>query len=139
MGFRASLAYLWALPNTLLGLLFGVVFLALGGRARLVAGVIEFSGGLLGHLLSQAPPSFGFCAITFGHAVLGTSRRELARVRAHERVHVRQYERWGPFFIPAYLMSSLWQALRGRRPYLDNMFEREAYGHEPRRGIFGNR
>jgi hypothetical protein len=49
-------------------------------------------------------------------------------VRAHEQVHVRQYERWGPLFVPAYLLSSLVELLRGRRPYRDNWFEREAYG-----------
>ena len=46
---------------------------------------------------------------------------------------MRQYERWGPFFIPAYLLSSLVQLLRRRDPYLDNRFEREAYGGRPPR------
>ena len=40
---------------------------------------------------------------------------------------MRQYERWGPLFGPAYLLSSLVQLARGRRPYWDNHFEREAY------------
>lgn len=120
--------YLWASPNTALGMLAGLGVLLLGGRARLVAGVIEFSGGLLAHAFARAPGSFRFCAITFGHAVLGLNEAELARTRAHEHVHVRQYESWGPFFLPAYLLSSLWQMLRGRRPYRDNFFEREAYG-----------
>jgi hypothetical protein len=47
-------------------------------------------------------------------------------------VHVRQYERWGPLFVPAYLLSSLVELLRGRRPYRDNWFEREAYGKTAR-------
>jgi hypothetical protein len=42
-------------------------------------------------------------------------------------VHVRQYERWGPFFIPAYLLCSVWLMLRGYNAYLDNPFEVEAY------------
>jgi hypothetical protein len=42
-------------------------------------------------------------------------------------VHVRQYERWGPAFLPAYLLSSLLQLLRGRNPYRENHFERQAY------------
>jgi hypothetical protein len=41
-------------------------------------------------------------------------------------VHVRQYERWGPLFVPAYLVSSLVLWLRGRDPYWDNPFEVEA-------------
>ena len=40
---------------------------------------------------------------------------------------MRQYERWGPFFLPAYLLSSLLQLLRGRHPYRENHFERQAY------------
>jgi hypothetical protein len=48
-------------------------------------------------------------------------------VRQHERVHVRQYERFGVFFFPLYLGSSGLQLMRGRNPYLDNAFEREAY------------
>jgi hypothetical protein len=127
------LRYLWALPNTLLGALLGLICLALGGRMRIVDGVMEFSGGRIGLALLKAPPSLRFSAITFGHVVLGVSRKELARVRAHEHVHVRQYERWGPLFIPAYLLSSAWEALRGRNPYLDNVFEREAYGRTQRR------
>jgi hypothetical protein len=47
--------------------------------------------------------------------------------RAHERVHVRQCERWGIFFLPAYLGGSLWAAMRGGDPYRDNPFEREAF------------
>ena len=57
----------------------------------------------------------------------------LSSLRAHEQVHVRQYERWGLFFVPAYLVSSLWQLLRGRHIYRDNCFEREAFGAEIKR------
>jgi hypothetical protein len=46
--------------------------------------------------------------------------------RRHERVHVRQYERWGPLFIPLYLGASAWALVNGRDPYCDNPFEREA-------------
>ena len=38
----------------------------------------------------------------------------------------RQAERWGPFFLPAYVLASLAVGLRGRRWYLDNPFEIEA-------------
>jgi hypothetical protein len=44
---------------------------------------------------------------------------------------VRQYERWGAFFIPAYLLSSLVQLARGRDPYRENHFERQAYAEAP--------
>ena len=69
----------------------------------------------------------GASAMTLGHVVLGRDRQLLDATRAHERVHVRQCERWGPLFIPAYLIASALVLLRGGRPYEDNPFEREAY------------
>lgn len=125
--------YIWASPNTALGACAGLMVVALGGRARIQAGAVEVSGGLLARGLGAQSGSWRFCAITFGHVIVGINQAELDKVRAHEHVHVRQYERWGPFFLPAYMLSSLWQVLRGRRAYLDNAFEREAYGVERRR------
>jgi hypothetical protein len=98
--------------------------LALGGKVRAVRGVAEFSGGLLASWVAGA---LGFNAITFGHVILGVNEAGLAAVRSHEHVHVRQYEAWGPFFLFAYVASSAWQLLRGRRMYRDNFFERQAY------------
>ena len=66
--------------------------------------------------------------MTLGHVVLGRDRASLERSRGHERVHVRQCERWGPLFLPAYGMASLIVKLRGGDAYRDNPFEREAYG-----------
>jgi hypothetical protein len=118
------LAYAWAAPYSLLGLLLGLPAMLFGGRAQIREGAVEFwPGARLPGL--RAP--FGFTAITFGHVILGMDEATLAAVRAHEQVHVRQYERWGPLFVPAYLLSSLVQLLRGRRPYRDNRFEREAF------------
>ena len=39
--------------------------------------------------------------------VLGIDEFWLNETRAHERVHVRQYEHWGPLFIPAYLGAAV--------------------------------
>ncbi len=58
--------------------------------------------------------------------MLAVDRPALDRTRAHERVHVRQYERWGPLFLPAYLAASLCAVARGRHAYFGNCFEREA-------------
>ena len=55
----------------------------------------------------------------------------LDRSRAHERVHVRQCERWGPLFIPAYLLASAVLWCQGRDFYEENPFEREAYAACP--------
>jgi hypothetical protein len=123
-------AYLWASPNSGLGVLIGLVMLCSGGRARYHAGTAEFSGGAAGRLVERLPARCRFSAITFGHVILAISESQLAGVRGHEHVHVRQYERWGPFFLPAYLLSSAWQLLCGRCMYRDNMFEVAAYAVE---------
>jgi hypothetical protein len=121
------LAILWASPWTLFGLANGLVALATGGRVRRVGRVLEFSGGWAALFLKTLPLVAGASAVTFGHAILGRSPDALDHARAHELVHVRQYERWGPIFVPAYLgcWAILW--LRGKNPYLDNPFEREAF------------
>lgn len=46
----------------------------------------------------------------------------------HELVHVRQYELWGPLFVPIYLIVSLWARTRGGNAYRDNRFEVAARG-----------
>jgi hypothetical protein len=68
----------------------------------------------------------GFDAMTLGHAILGRSSLLLDLVRDHEQVHVRQAERWGPVFIPAYLVASVLAWRRGGHYYRDNWFERDA-------------
>ena len=122
------LVYLWVFPGSLVGLMLTPLALVSGGRARVVEGVLEVHGGWVTRLLSKP---FWVCgpiaAITLGHVVLGCDEWTLERTRRHERVHVRQYERWGPFFIPAYLLASLWLMLRGYDAYRDNPFEVEAY------------
>ena len=101
--------------------------LLLGGRARLVDGVVEASGGSLGAWVASPAASCPFRAMTLGHIVLGADDRTLEAARRHEQVHVRQYEQWGPFFLPAYIASSAWQVICGRRCYRDNWFERQAF------------
>jgi hypothetical protein len=120
----------WAAPYSALGLALGLAELLSGGRAQVHQGAVEFCGGWLGRLAARLPPPFSFSAITLGHVILGIDRATLAEVRAHEQVHVRQYERWGVFFGPAYLASSAIQLARRRRPYLDNHFEREAHASD---------
>lgn len=127
-------AYLWASPATCIGLLFVVPTLLSGGRCRIISGVIEVHGGLTAHWLAGGcTSSRSWSAMTLGHVVLGRDERCLASSRVHERVHVRQYERWGVLFFPAYLLLSLCAWLRGGDMYFDNAFEREAFnaGREP--------
>jgi hypothetical protein len=126
------LCYLWAGPASCLGLLLAALGVAAGGRIARHTGALEAEGRLLAWgLLHLTLLEGGVSAITFGHVVLGRSRVALDATRAHERVHVRQYERWGPLFIPLYLAASLWAAARGGHAYYDNPFEREAMAEEP--------
>lgn len=123
------LLFIWASPATLLGLIVGTIGLATGGHARRVGRTLEFHGGFVTWLLARCPVNP--LALTLGHAILGRSGDALDRARPHELVHVRQYERWGPFFIPAYLLCSLVLFIRRRDPYRGNPFERQAYREVP--------
>lgn len=115
-------AYSWALPYTLTGIAIGLL---LGGRFKRVEGVIEIHGPLIAAVLNRFyVPAM---AMTFGHVVFGQTPAALESTRAHERVHVRQYERWGIAFVPAYLVISAFLYMRGRDGYRENPFEVEAF------------
>src|SRR5688572_18058135 len=112
--------YLWALPASGIGLVLAMLALW-RGRLRVTDGVVEAHGPLLRWPMTHLGLlRGGIAAITFGHVVLGQDARALADTRSHERVHVRQYERWGIVFLPAYLGASLFAAIRGQDPYVDN-------------------
>ena len=135
MSLPRLLVYLWALPTTAVGLLFVPAALISGGGMGVVNGVLEVHGGLVAAFLRYCTPlRGGASAMTLGHVVIGRSPQLLEFTRAHERVHVRQVERWGPLFIPAYFFLSLLVFLRGGRAYEDNPFEREAYALDRRAG-----
>jgi len=120
--------YVWAAPGTCVGLTAALVALQRGARFQVVDGVLEVACPHVIRWISRftavgAPIS----AITLGHVVVAESLEALDATRRHERIHVRQYERWGPLFIPAYFVASGWAWSRGRHPYLDNPFEVEAF------------
>ena len=121
------LKIIWVSPNTLLGLSLGLLGIPFGSRLQVRKGCLEFYGGLVTWVLSQIPPGRSTSAMTLGHVILGRSAEELSLCRAHEQVHVAQYEQWGPLFIPVYLGWSLVRWLQSRDAYLDNPFEVEAY------------
>jgi len=128
--FLQALIYIWVFPNSLLGLFVGLLGLATGGKSQLSRGCIEFYGGFVTWLLRRLGAR-GVTAMTLGHTIIGQKKDELTIVRDHEHVHVKQYERWGPFFLPVYLGSSLVLWMRGCDCYLDNPFEVEAYRLAP--------
>ena len=124
---RLLIRYLWASPNTLIGLVFVPFGLRPRGGTRIVNGVLEVHGPMISGLLQHAVPlRGGASAITFGHIVVGRDRGSLDITRAHERVHVRQCEIWGPAFLPAYLLAGLWALMTGTGAYTGNYFERQA-------------
>ncbi len=123
--------WLWASPASLVGLFVGGIGLCSRGQVRRIGPTLEFWGGAVSSLLrSRFIHARG---MTLGHVILGSSDIELDHVRSHEWVHVRQYERWGPLFLPAYLLSSAVLWLAGRDAYHDNPFEVEAFADDRRR------
>ncbi len=87
---------------------------------------MEVAGGRLVSLVHRLPLARRFSAITLGHVIVGVTPELLAHVRAHEHVHVRQYERWGVFFFPLYAAASVVAGIRTGAPYWHNHFERQA-------------
>lgn len=105
-----ALAYAWALPMTLVGLVVGA---ATGVAPRAVKGVLLFANAK--GLPALALRSQGYAAITFGHVVVAT-RDPSPSLLAHELVHTRQAERLGPLFGPAYVLLHLLYGY-GRHPF----------------------
>lgn len=118
--------YLWAAPCSLAGLIVALAAVGLGAKVRLRDGTVQIVGGRLIAGISALPTRLRILAFTYGHVIFAVNEAALDAYRAHELVHVRQYERWGLFFPPAYIASSLLQRLKGRDPYFANRFEREA-------------
>jgi Domain of unknown function (DUF4157) len=102
--------YLWAAPNTLVGLVGAATVRATPRRWRGVLLLEEARGGLARFLAWR-----GFAAITLGHVMI-VNRKASDHLLAHELAHVRQHERWGLAFYPAYLLVSV-------RGYRRNPFE----------------
>ncbi|HEY4582686.1 MAG TPA: hypothetical protein VIG88_07475 [Lysobacter sp.] len=103
---------LWALPNTLVGLLLGAVGMAFGARARIrrddLACVFHRwpwgPGGAmtLGNVILHTGDDLDVGCATYAHAA-GLGEEPAVRLALHERAHVYQYLVLGPLFLPAYL------------------------------------
>jgi hypothetical protein len=110
---RSLWGYVWAAPNSLVGLLGGLTTRSRPVRWRGVLLFEDADGGLARFLRWR-----GFAAITLGHVIVA-NRRLNDRLLAHELEHVAQHERWGLLYYPAYLLGSV-------RGYRRNPFERAA-------------
>jgi hypothetical protein len=109
-----AFAYVWASPNTLLGLILGLFSFQ---RPRVVQGVLMFDASPRGFVAILK--LFRRVAVTFGHVVLSSLRVE-DRLLAHELHHVWQYERLGPLYLPLYLLVWIFTG------YREHPFERAA-------------
>ena len=140
-GLRAAnwLGVLWAAPCTLAAIGLALLLIPSGVRLYRHRRVVVCCGGGIAWLLRRVPVYGGAAAMTIGHAVLARDEASLDRCYEHELVHVRQYQWWGVFFIPAYLIASIGLALLGRDPYRDNPFERQAFDEDRRRRSPPNR
>ena len=121
--------YLWTAGTSAFGLAFLPFIRMTGGEYQVVDGVLELHGGIVELFLRRftAVGDHSAAAMTLGHVVIARDRFMLEATREHERVHVRQAERWGPLFLPAYGIASVIAILRGRDAYRGNAFEIEAY------------
>jgi len=117
---------LWASPCSAVGLALAAFPLAAGGTAKWSDGALEVTYRRTEACCGKLARKLPFRGIVFGHVILAVTREELAVIGPHERVHVEQYERWGPLFFVAYGASSLWQLASGRGPYWHNHFEVQA-------------
>ncbi len=129
-GVLKTCKYIWVFPVTFFGLIIVGLTAVSGGSVRVDYGVIEAGGGFAKWLIEHALLGKVWCA-TLGHVIIGLDCEYLERMRAHELIHVQQYERWGILFIPLYIASSLWAWSQGKHRYRDNVFEREAYAKAP--------
>lgn len=125
---RSLFTVLWASPLSLVGLTLAALARCTGGAAVRRDGIVEAHGGALAHILPRLGLGMRPAAMALGHVVVACDAETLDRTRAHERVHVRQAERWGPLFPLAYGVASAVAWWRGGDGYRDNAFEREARG-----------
>jgi hypothetical protein len=95
------LGFLWTSPNTLIGLILGLLTFQ---RPRLADGLILFDQSPRG--LTRLMPRVHRTAMTVGFVVVAAVPLEGALLE-HERHHVRQYAVLGPLFLPVYFLLAI--------------------------------
>jgi hypothetical protein len=96
-----ALGFLWAMPNTLLGLVLGALTFQ---SPRIHGGVIVFDRGPRG--VTWLLRAMNRTAMTLGFVIISAAPVE-GGLLAHERHHVRQSMLWGPLFVPVYLALAI--------------------------------
>ena len=104
---------LWALPNTLAGLLLGLPALAFGAKLKISDGALVFlrypwgPGGALtlGNVILCTHATLDCCCRTYAERFgLREAGGLLHRLGDHERAHVYQAMTLGVFFLPMYFL-----------------------------------
>ena len=96
-----GLGFVWAMPNTLLGLVVGALTFQ---TPRIHGGAIVFDRGPRG--VTWLLRAMNRTAMTLGFVIVSAAPVE-GRLLAHERHHVRQSMLWGPLFVPVYLALAI--------------------------------
>ena len=116
------LGFFWTVPNTVLGLLLGLLTFQ---APRAHGGAIVFDRVPRG--LTKVLHAMHRTAMTVGFVIVAAVPVE-GHLLAHERHHIRQYMAWGPFFIPVYLLLAIGFGYK-RHPM--ERAARRAAGEEP--------
>lgn len=120
---------IWALPNTLLGLLFGGVGLLMGAKAHWAAdvGVLRFTD--MPRKLLRSAMSLGHvqlfsigCFTTLGGDL--TPNRMGTPIATEETLHTRQAEVLGPFYLLFYLAGLIISLVTTRSTHDNNFMEK---------------
>ncbi len=105
-----ALGFVWTLPNTVIGLVLGLLTLQ---APRLAGGAIVFDRGPRG--VTWLLQRMNRTAMTVGFVILGAVPVQ-GTLLVHERHHISQYMWWGPLFIPAYFLLAIPYGYR-RHPF----------------------
>jgi len=95
------LGCLWTSPNTLIGLVLGLLTFQL---PTVRDGAVIFDKAPRG--LTWLMPRMHRTAMTVGFVIV-SAEPVTGRLLAHERWHIRQFSAWGPLFIPVYFALAI--------------------------------
>jgi hypothetical protein len=109
----AALGMVWTVPNTVIGVLLGLVGMAFGARPTFRPGELACvfhrwpwgPGGALtlGNVILHTGSDLDVACVTYAHAA-GLGPEPPVQLARHERAHVYQYMVLGPLFLPTYLI-----------------------------------
>lgn len=95
------LGFIWTSPNTLIGLVLGLLTFQL---PTVRDGALIFDRTPRG--ITWLMPRLHRTAMTVGFVII-SAQPVHGRLLAHERWHIRQFCAWGPLFIPVYFLLAI--------------------------------